>query len=214
MAVSIHELFSRFNLQYSKPKKWNEKFSAEFNGVYLIAKTNDPFTKEVKFPELKISSCAFNNWLKEANDLKIDDKKIKNINDVYEHIKNFWNPNENILYIGQSSSKNNFIDKRVKQFYVHKIGQQGPHTGGYWLKLLECLKDSFVFYAPSDNPRDNEFKMLMKYVECSTGRSFYELENIGRYLPFANLTASFYKEHKIKNPTNKNKKIVSKYPNS
>ena len=71
---------------------------------------------------------------------------------------------------------------------------------------MNCLKDTYVFYAESENPRDTEFKMLMKFIEKSSGKSFYDLENIGDYLPFANLTADFYKTHGIKNPTNKNKR--------
>lgn len=206
MAVSIHKLFSDFNLNYSKPIKWNEKFDAKFNGVYVIAKTNDPNTNITEHPKFGICEKSFGSWIKEATELKVNGKNQNGIDDITEHLTDFWNPNENILYIGQSSSKTNPIQKRVGQFYSHKLGQKGPHTGGYWLKLLNCLENTFVYYAAAKNPRDTEFKMLMKYIEYSTGKSFYELKNIGNYLPFANLTADFYKEHGIKNATNKNKR--------
>ncbi|MFD0994254.1 hypothetical protein, partial [Tenacibaculum geojense] len=190
----------------SKPVKWNEEFKAKFNGVYVIAKTNDPMTQIAKNPSFGICENAFSKWIKEATELKLNGEKDDRIENFKGHLSEFWNPNENILYIGQSSSKTNPIQKRVRQFYSHKLGQKGPHTGGYWLKLLDCLENTFVFYAEAKNPRDTEFKMLMKYIEYSTGKSFYELENIGKNLPFANLTADFYKEHRIKNATNKNKR--------
>ncbi|WP_100615688.1 hypothetical protein [Confluentibacter citreus] len=206
MAVSINQLFSEFNLNYSKAIKWNEKFEAKFNGVYIIAQTSDPFTIIAKNPKFGICPDAFSSWTKEATELKINGKESDGINEFTNHLNEFWNPNENILYIGQSSSKTNPIQKRVGQFYSHKLGQKGPHTGGYWMKLLDCLKDTYIFYSETQNPRDTEFKLLMKFIEYSSGKSFYDLENIGNYLPFANLTADFYKVHGIKNPTNKNRR--------
>jgi hypothetical protein len=208
MAVSIHQLFSEFNLSYSKAVRWKEKFDANFNGVYVIARAEDPCSTEVMNKSFGVCSNAFSSWITEASEITLKGKKLNEEKDtLVQHLQEFWNPNENILYIGQSTSRTNPIQKRVSQFYSHKLGQKGPHTGGYWLKLLDCLDDTYVFYAQSKNPRDMEFKMLMKYIEWSTGQSFYQLENIGRHLPFANLTADFYKEHGIKNATNKNKKI-------
>lgn len=206
MAISIDKIFSDFKLNYSKPIKWNEKFDAMFNGVYVIALTNDPFDTSSINLNLEISPNAFLEWTNEATELKVDGNENVNLEQITEHLNKFWNPNENILYIGQSTSKTNPIQKRVGQFYSHKLGQKGPHTGGYWLKLLECLENTYVYYVEVENPRDTEFKMLMKYIECSTGKSFYDLKNIGKHLPFANLTADFYKEHGIKNATNKKKK--------
>lgn len=206
MAISIDQLFSDFNLKYSEPVKWNEKFEANFNGVYVIAKTNNPKTTEAEKTKFGICPTAFSNWINEAENLEIDGKINVDIENIHGHLATFWNSNENILYIGQSSSKTNPIQKRVKQYYYHKLGQKGPHTGGYWLKLLDSLNSTFVYYAKSNHPRDTEFKMLMKYIEYSTGKSFYDLENIGKHLPFANLTADFYKKHGIKNPTNRNRR--------
>ena len=206
MAISINQLFSEFNLSHSKAIKWNEKFEAKFNGIYVIAQTNDPFSIVSKNSEFGICPNAFLEWTKEATELKINGNESNGIQQLTEHLNEFWNPNENILYIGQSSSKTNPIQKRVGQFYSHKLGKKGPHTGGYWLKLLNSLNDTYIYYAETKKPRDTEFKMLMKFIESSSGKSFYELENIGKHLPFANLTADFYKEHGIKNSTNKNKR--------
>ena len=133
MAISIDKIFSNFKLNYSKPIKWNEKFEAKFNGVYVIALTNDPFNTNSKNLNLKICPNAFSEWTNEAIELKVDGKENINLEQITEHLSKFWNPNENILYIGQSTSKTNPLQKRIGQFYSHKLGQKGPHTGGYWL---------------------------------------------------------------------------------
>jgi len=138
MAISIDELFKEFNLEYKGPIKWNEKFDAKFNGVYIIALTDNPKSQKPNTFEFKVCEKTFKYWISEAKELEIDGIKVNRIEQVTEHLKQFWNSNENILYVGESSSTTNPIEKRVKQFYTHKVGQKGPHTGGYWMKLLNC----------------------------------------------------------------------------
>lgn len=206
MAISIDELFNEFNLEYKGPIKWNDKFNAKFNGVYIIALTDNPKSKKANPFEFEISENAFENWRREAKDLQIQGVKVDRIGQVTEHLKQFWNSKENILYVGESSSSTNPIEKRVKQFYNHNIGKKGPHTGGYWMKLLNCLENTCIYFAESKNPRETEFKILMKYVEKSVGKSFYEIDNFSKYFPFANIKVDVLKKHEIKNHTNKNKR--------
>lgn len=74
------------------------------------------------------------------------------------------------------------------------------HSGGYWLLLLQDLEDCFVYYyetAKEENPRDIEFKLLLKFIELKTQKPYHLIENLGSYLPFANLTADFDKKHGV-----------------
>ncbi|MFC6860377.1 hypothetical protein [Zunongwangia atlantica] len=205
MAVTIDELFNEFDLDYEGPFKWYDNLNANYNGVYIIATTNKPKSKT---PTNSFNICpkTFEFWIKEAEDLNIKGEKVKEITQVSDYLENFWNPNENILYIGASSSKTNPLQKRIQQFFDHKVGFQGPHTGGYWLKLLDCLENTYVYYSKCKNPTQIEFKMLLKFVDKSSGNSFYDLEDFTNYFPFANLKIDVLKKHQIKNYTNKKKK--------
>ena len=149
---------------------------------------------------------AFNDWINEAPNLEIENKKVINVNQVRQYLSKFWDDKENILCIGESTSKTNPIQKRVNQFYTHKIGKKGPHTGGYWIKLLSCIEDVYIYFAESSNPRESEFKMIMKYVEIKSGKSMFELENIVDYFPFANSKVDLLKANTIKNHINDNKR--------
>ncbi|WP_298238402.1 hypothetical protein [uncultured Algibacter sp.] len=206
MAISIDNIFSEFGLDYSKAYNWNQKLDANFNGVYLIALTNDPKTQKPHSFEFDICEKTFDNWIKEATDLEIDGNRVTDKGQIKEYLKQFWNPNENILYIGESSSKTNPIQDRVKQFYTHKVGKKGPHTGGYWLKLLSCLSNVSIYYAESNNPREIEFKMLMKFIELSSGKSFFEIKDFANFLPFANVKIDVSKRHTLKKHYNNNKR--------
>ncbi|SDB30218.1 hypothetical protein SAMN03097699_0595 [Flavobacteriaceae bacterium MAR_2010_188] len=199
MAVSIDVLFNEFKLNYVGAFKWNVSLNAKFNGVYVIALTDNPKSSEVHSHSFEICDETFNYWVTQATNLEIKGKMVTSKKEVKDYLRQFWNPNENILYIGESSSLTNPLQKRIKQYYAHKVGQKGPHTGGYWLKLLSCLKSVSVYYAESPNPREVEFKTLIKFIELSVGKSFYEIENFTNHLPFANVKIDISKNHQLKN---------------
>ncbi|OIQ21193.1 hypothetical protein [Lacinutrix sp. MedPE-SW] len=207
MAVSVAELFEEFRLKPKGSFSWNHPLDANYNGVYVLALTSNPNDKEPHPFNFEICDDTFSYWLSQATDLQINGEKVTKKEQVKQYLKQFWNPNENILYIGESSSPTNPLQKRIKQFYSHKVGQKGPHTGGYWLKLLSCLNNVSVYYAQAQNPREVEFKMLMKFVELSTGKSFYEIENFANYLPFANVKLDVSKKHFLTKHTNRNKRV-------
>ena len=71
---------------------------------------------------------------------------------------------------------------------------------------ISDLKDANIYYAECSNPRETEFKLIMRFVEHLSGKSFFEVENFSSYFPFANLKVDVLKEHKLTKPTNDNKK--------
>lgn len=178
------------------------KLDANFNGVYVISTSCNP--KAHTQIEINICNESFQNWLIEVPDLEIEGQRATDINQVKNYLSKFWNANENILYIRESTSKTNPIQKRINQFYVHKVDQKGPHTGGYWIKLLACIKDLHIYFAESPSPRETEFKMILKFVELNSGKSFFDLENFTNYFPFANSKVDIFKKSLIRNHINKN----------
>jgi len=206
MAVTVDQLFNEFNLEYFGPVKWDDKFDAKYNGVYIISLNNNPKSDTPHNQPLEIDESTFQNWLSEAKNLQIDGVKVTNIKQVQDYLKQYWKKDENILYIGESTSKTNPLEKRVRQFYQHKVGKKGPHSGGYWLKLISNLKDVNIYYAECSNPRETEFKLIMRFVEHLNGKSFFKVEDFSSYFPFANLKVDVLKEHRITKPTNDNKK--------
>ena len=201
MAISINEIFQSAGLSPKGPVAWGEKFEAKYSGVYLVALTDDPTSKEPHSESFGLDSKTFKNWIQIAHKLEVNGKKATRPEQIKSELRQFWSQKENILYIGQSSSSTTNLYQRVKAYYSHKVGQQGAHTGGYWLKLLSCLNKTSIYYAKAVNPREAEFKMIMKYIEMTTGSSFYELNNLSKHLPFANLKVDILKPHLIKYAT-------------
>src|SRR3954466_13858912 len=98
----------------------------------------------------EINELVFNKWKALSPELNVNGATTKEI--IEAELNQFWKPKENILYIGESSSESNGIGKRVNQFYQHEVGWKGPHTGGYWIKLLSQLDDLYVYHAVCKNP--------------------------------------------------------------
>lgn len=193
--LTVKKVFNNVGLEPSAPVKWGEPLNIEGNGVYIVSLSDNPSKNRNTLPRFKMSNAVFSSWKKLSPELNVDGNLSKSI--IEQELNQYWKPKQNILYIGESTSLTNGLAKRVNQFYIHKVGWKGPHTGGYWVKLLSELENLYVYYAVSPNPRDTEFKMLMYFIEQTTGKSFYELEELGKHLPFANLKVDFQKKHGI-----------------
>jgi len=200
--ITVNDIFKKVGLKPSQPYPWGTVIPEFGNGVYVISTSSNPAKNEGITPQCTIEKAVFKKWKELSPDLNVDGEN--SINHFQNELNKYWKPNQNILYIGESSSETNGLSKRIKQFYDHQVGCKGPHTGGYWIKLLAQLNDLNVYYAVCDNPRDTEFKMLMYFIEKSIGKSFYELQSLGSHLPFANLKVDFQKKHGISNAVSKN----------
>jgi hypothetical protein len=204
MPVTVHDLFEKVGLTPSKPLKWGTPLENNGNGVYVISLSDNSKKNNGIEKTFRIKAEVHKDWIVRSPDLNINNSQ--SLKDIEKEIGQFWKPNENIIYIGESSSITNGLGKRINQFYVHKVGGKGPHTGGYWTKLISKFDQLYIYYAECKNPRDTEFKMLMHFIEKTTNKNFYELDELGIHLPFANLKVDFQKKHRIKYAVPKKKK--------
>jgi len=206
LAISVNQLFDKVKLKHKGAKKWDDKIDANYRGVYVISLTDDPDTNEPKQIDFDIDENVFNEWSKRSSDLSIENKKVSTKTEIKDYLMKFWHHDQNILYIGESSSVNSNLTKRIRDYKNHIVGNKGPHTGGYWLKLLPSFKNTFIYYAESDKPRATEFKMIMYFAELVSGQKFYDINDFSKYFPFANLKVDVLKKHSIKKAIKKEKK--------
>lgn len=204
MPVTVKAIFNKVGLEPSTPLKWRNSIPIKGNGVYVISSSSNSTINKGITSSCKVNEEVFKKWKSFSPELHVNN--ISTIEAIEKEIKKFWKPKENILYIGESSSETNGLAKRVNQFYIHQVGWKGPHTGGYWIKLLSQLEELYVYYSVCDHPRDTEFKMLLYFMEQSADKSFYEIQELGKHLPFANMKADFQKKHSMSKAVSKTKK--------
>ncbi len=202
--LKVSDLFGKVGLTPSVPLKWGMPIKEKGNGVYVVSLSSSASENYGTLSNFQIRDEVFAEWINRSPDLNVVGAVSKGL--LEEELNKYWKPNQNILYIGESSSENNQLSGRLNQFYQHQVGWKGPHTGGYWIKLLAELNDLYVYYSICSNPRDTEFKMLMHFIEQTTGKNFYELGELGVHLPFANLKVDFQKKHLVANAVPKKKR--------
>lgn len=184
MPVTVSELFSTVDLSPQGPVPWGCKdLPDNHGGVYVVSLCDDLKQKGIPRPDIPICKDAIDTWLKSGKKFKINDE-TPTVELVAKYFEEFWLPNENILYIGQTSQN---LRKRVSSYYRHKLGNSSPHSGGQWIHALSILDNTFVYFAKCSKLEEIETKMLLYFALKVAQTS--EAQNIDncKLLPFANL---------------------------
>ena len=162
MPVTITELFAACGLSVSGPVRWSEPVPNNGPGVYVIAITRDPDAcLWHSDPPVPLPICA--QWMISLNPPTIKSKAPLDARSLQHLLSNLWYPFETVLYVGKAGSS---FATRVVQFYVHRLGDKGPHAGGQRLLTLSILFDLWVFWGNSPNPDDSERCMFDHFKEA------------------------------------------------
>ena len=143
--LTVTEAFRNAKLSPSKPVRWETLETCisdlpQSKGVYVVARVGDP------------------NLGCEVCDLPFRYPLPPNLVLDFEYERQRWLSNEPVLYIGGTTRT---VRERVREFYVHKVGEKRPHKGGEVVKLLAC--DEWVYWSPADDPEDSELVMICAF---------------------------------------------------
>ena len=179
-------LFTVVGLEPSGPVLFGEPVPEQQPGVYIVAHTGDPraAAPEAGYePEFAVAEIR--TWLDTVPSMMLEGVH-PTPDDVCAHLREFWLPDEPVLYIGQTGSG---LRKRLRQYYRTPLGMAKPHAGGYWLKTLTDYGCTFVFWAatPHSDPERVEEQMLAAFVRGVDTDSRRLLRDPKRPFPFANL---------------------------
>ena len=81
----------------------------------------------------------------------------------FELVRNYWNSDQEIIYIGRSRQ----LSRRLRQFYKHIYGARSPHRGGQAILLLKCAK--LIRWAAVEDYIGTEHRLLEAF-EKEVGR--------------------------------------------
>lgn len=193
MPSSVSDLFSVVGIaRPSGPVKWYDIPNvdwgclpqADAKGVYVVSLTNDGGVQKLPLSKAAISQEVVIQWLNDRQELFMDSRRPKT-GDLIKRLSTFWLPDEVVLYIGQTTRRT--IRHRLRQFYRHRLGERSPHSGGQWLKTLDNIGETFVFWAGHSQPKMAEETMLHKFVESVSPTTRQTIADPNLALPFANL---------------------------
>lgn len=194
MPITARELFDNVNIPTYQTIAWRDIKTHPIPydaGIYIIE-----ISQIISTPN--INQTVAESWFTNSGRVLINNEPAT-YSLLCNELKNYWKPNETVIYIGQAATSVKGLKKRLIDFHDHTCGNSGAHAGGYWVKLLSNIEDFNVHYATCNNAHEKEFKMLMYFAMKAAGKeNILEVEGIGNYLPFANLTADIDKQHCIK----------------
>ena len=182
MPTSVAELFAAADLTPSGPVRWGAPIQEGGSGVYAVSLTSEPDSIRGSLAEPILDRRGIATWLDHAPALTLDGGR-PTATDLGVRIARFWLPDEVVLYIGLATS----LRSRVRGYYRTPLGARRPHSGGYFLKVLENLGDLWVYYAPHPDPSAAESLMLRRFCSGVSDRSKLAIHDPAHPFPFANL---------------------------
>ena len=186
MPSTAEALFTVVGLRPSGPVLFGDPVPETAPGVYIIAHTRDPRSAappDGYHPHFSLADIS--DWLDFVPSMALDGVR-PSPESICARLRQFWLPDEPVLYIGQTGSG---LRKRLRQYYRTPLGRPKPHAGGYWLKTLTDYGCTFVFWAatPHSDPERVEEQMLAAFVRGVDTDSRRLLRDPKRPFPFANL---------------------------
>ena len=188
MPTTINNLLNKAGLDKSQLKtvKWGQRLDSSSIGIYIVSTSGLPNENTNLHDNAPIDEIILRSWLDKVGTLQLDGKQNPTIKDLKNRLNNFWLPDENIIYIGQTESGGG-LKSRVNQYYRTDLGERKPHAGGHWIKILKTLNQLYVHYIPTQKPNDTEEELLRYFIEQVSDKSKQKLFDPTLPIPFANL---------------------------
>ena len=160
---------------------WRSPVPTDRPGVYLIARTSDPGAG-VTAP-VAIDSRAVRQLLEVRPELLVD-KQRPSEDILAQRLASMWLPDEPVIYVGLAGTS---LNNRIGQFYNTRLGARSPHAGGWPLKCLATLSQTWVHFAECDDVKTAERNMLHAFANAVSSQSLAEICDPDLPLPYANL---------------------------
>lgn len=180
--TSVRGLLGAADLSWAGVARWGQKPALFDPGVYLVATTRDP-DDEAGLLRQAIDSAAVRMLLQVRPEANVDGVAATE-QSVTDRLRALWVPGQPVLYIGLATVP---VSDRVGQYYSTKIGARAPHAGGWPLKMIANLDQTWVHYAAADDPADAEQRLLSAFRAGLSEAVVAALHDPQVVLPYANL---------------------------
>ena len=164
---------------------------APATGIYVVALTGDVDSWAETLETPPISESAADELLAARPELTLDGTRPSR-QQLVQRLAGFWFPDEVVLYIGLAGPRKKRppqgeVAKRVAEYYGTPLGANGPHAGGWPLKILSCLPDLYVHYAYCEDVKRAENDCIGHFAEHVSEKTRARLRDPVRVMPYANL---------------------------
>lgn len=183
MPSTVSEVFGGPGLSPAGVVRWGEPIPETKPGVYAVALTEDTDSAAGAVGDCPLDPAAVKHLLSVRPELRLDGKR-PTAAELTDRLAELWLGDETVVYIGLAGTS---VQSRVSAYYRTPLGARSPHAGGWPLKTLSVLRDSWVHYAPFPDPATAEQQMLDVFASGVSARARAKLHDPLLLVPFANL---------------------------
>lgn len=175
--------------------RWGELINSDEPGIYVVSRLREIDVVGCDPLPASIDMDAVSKLLEVRPQLTVDGVH-PSPSELARRLAEFWLPDEHILYIGLATD----LHDRVNQYYGTPLGARRPHAGGWFLKAIRGLNDTFVHWARTYDRVAAERAAIGAFVGAVSKETLAGLRDPERPFPFANLEwpAGTRKRHGIK----------------
>jgi hypothetical protein len=175
--------------------RWGELINSDEPGIYVVSRLSDIGVVGCDPQPAPIDLDAVSRLLDVRPELTVDGIR-PSPPELARRLADFWLPDEHILYIGLATD----LHDRVNQYYGTPLGARRPHAGGWFLKAIVGLNETFVHWARTYDRVAAEGGAIGAFVGSVSEETIKGLRDPERPFPFANLEwpAGTRKRHGIK----------------
>lgn len=185
MPISPSELLVAVGRQVHGVVRWGTPIPSGAPGVYVISLSADPSSMSGVMKEAPIDPVLVAGWIERVPTFQLDGEDEPSVAAVVACLKEFWLPDETVVYIGKATH----LRSRLRQFVGHRLGDRKPHAGGHWLKTLSNLADLHLVYCECgtvDEAEQLENLAIESFCRQVSESSKSRLPNPSCPIPFAN----------------------------
>lgn len=182
MPSSIVSVMAAAGLNPDGVVRWGELINSDEPGIYVVSRRRDIDVVGCDPQPAPIDMDAVSRLLEVRPELTVDGVR-PTPSELARRLAEFWLPDEHILYIGLATD----LHDRVNQYYGTPLGARRPHAGGWFLKAIVGLNDTFVHWARTYDRVAAEGAAIGAFVDAVSDEAFKSLRDPERPFPFANL---------------------------
>ena len=188
MPASVAKIFNVFEIMSLHTIKWCTNIDSREPGIYIVSLSKNPEWLSNTPITPHFNRNVIKRWIETVPNFRIDSEP-PSVQSIEKRLKEFWLPDESILYIGKAPKRKNgdALGNRISEYYETKIGLGSPHSGGQWLKTLSNLSDLYLHYGISNNPSSIEVEMFRYFMDNVAEFTRRQLRDSSLPLPFANI---------------------------
>jgi len=195
MPSSVRSVMAAAGLEPEGVVTWGQLINTDEPGIYVVSLGRDVDVVGHESQPAPLNEEAISTLLEVRPELTVDGARPSR-EELAQRLAEFWLPDEHILYIGLATD----LHDRVNQYFGTPLGARRPHAGGWFLKTIVGVNETFVHWARTYDRVAAEGAALEAFVSSVSKQTREQLRDPEHPFPFANLEwpAGTRKRHGIK----------------